>query len=118
MGGAAGSGSNLFPAAAVEGNALWFRKTGDVLSAAPDDLPGTVAFVHHAGMTFLSPIIEDLAGIVCTEGTPSSDLAQLAREFGVPCVMGASLEVDIPDGARVRVSFEDPQTAHISVVDP
>lgn len=110
-----GTGVNLFAAGEVRGVARWFNDTSDVLSIDDDDLDETIAFVHKGGMTFLSPILPDLRGIVCTAGSRESHLAILSRESDVPCVLVAELTGEIKDGDTVVLDLSDPQTAQVSV---
>lgn len=110
-----GTGINLFAAGAVRGVARWFNDTSDVLSIDDDDLASTIAFVHKGGMTFLSPILPDLRGIVCTAGSRESHLAILSRESDVPCVLAAELTGAVADGDTVELDLTDPQTAKVSV---
>jgi len=110
-----GTGVNLFAAGEVRGVARWFNDTSDVLSIDDDDLDETIAFVHKGGMTFLSPILPDLRGIVCTAGSRESHLAILSRESDVPCVLAAELTGEIKDGDTVVLNLSDPQTAQVSV---
>ncbi len=110
-----GTGVNLFAAGEVRGVARWFNDTSDVLSIDDDDLDETIAFVHKGGMTFLSLILPDLRGIVCTAGSRESHLAILSRESDVPCVLAAELTGEIKDGDTVVLDLSDPQTAQLSV---
>lgn len=73
------TGVNLFTAGEVRGVARWFTDTSDVLSIDDDDLEETIAFVSKGGMAFLSPILPDLKGIVCTAGSRESHLATATR---------------------------------------
>lgn len=110
-----GTGVNLFAAGEVRGTARWFNDTADVLSIDDDDLEDTVAFVNKGGMTFLSPILPDLKGVVCTAGSRESHLAILSRESDVPCVLAAQLSGEVPDGATVVLDLSDATTARIAV---
>ncbi len=112
-----GTGINLFTAGEVRGVARWFNDTSDVLSIDDDDLDTTIAFVHKGGMTFLSPILPDLRGIVCTAGSRESHLAILSRESDVPCVLAAELTGKITDGDTVVLDLSDAQRATVSVAD-
>lgn len=111
----AGSGTNLFTAGEVNGTARWFRGTSDVLAVDEDDLGELVAFVEKGGITFLSPILPDLAAVVCTAGSRESHLAIISREYGVPCVMAAELSGQIEDGDAVTLDLSDEETGRISV---
>jgi phosphoenolpyruvate synthase/pyruvate phosphate dikinase len=96
-----GTGLTLFVTGEVRGTARWFNDTSDVLSIDDDDLEETIAFVNKGGMTFLSPILPDPRGIVCTAGSRESHLAILSRESDVPCVLAAQL-TGTPAGAAPR----------------
>ena len=109
-----GVGENLFCAGDVRGEARWFRSPADVVSAVGDDLAGVIAFVYQGGMTFLSPILADVTGVVCTTGSCESHLALLAREFEKPCVMAAHLDVVVSDGDTIVLHLEDPVRARIT----
>ncbi|WP_369253134.1 PEP-utilizing enzyme [Geodermatophilus amargosae] len=110
-----GTGTTLFTAGQVRGTARWFNDTSDVLSIDDDDLEDTIAFVNKGGMTFLSPILPDLKGIVCTAGSRESHLAILSRESDVPCVLAAQLDGTVSDGDPVVLDLTDGETARISV---
>lgn len=108
-----GKGSNLFAAGQVSGSARWFHNPADVVGADEDELPGLIAFVGKGGMTFLSPILAEVKAVVCTAGSLESHLAILAREFEVPCVMGAELTADVADGDEVVLDLSDDSQATI-----
>jgi phosphohistidine swiveling domain-containing protein len=86
----------------VEGVARRFENTGDVAAAMTEDLDGTIALVRAAGVSLLSPIIADVAGVICSATGEGSHLAIMAREFEIPCVMGVDLQ-PFKTGARVRL---------------
>jgi phosphohistidine swiveling domain-containing protein len=109
------TGVNLFVAGEVAGTARWFNDTSDVLSIDDDDLEETIAFVNKGGMTFLSPILPDLKGIVCTAGSRESHLAILSRESDVPCVLAAQLTGEVANGDSVVLDLTDRETARIAV---
>ena len=113
---AVGEGENLFCAGEVQGEVRWFRTPADVVSAVADDLTGIVAFVFQGGMTFLSPILAEVKAVVCTAGSLESHLALLAREFEMPCVMGARLRTVLADGDVVVLHLGDPDRARITRV--
>jgi signal transduction protein with GAF and PtsI domain len=64
---------------------------------------GVVAVVADAGATFLAPIFEDLAAVVCLSGTPLSHIGIVSREYEVPCVMGTTLDNEPQTGDEVEV---------------
>ncbi|MFG3020301.1 PEP-utilizing enzyme [Streptomyces sp. NPDC048254] len=52
----------------------------------------------------LAPLLPGLTGLVAQTGSPLSHLAVLAREFGVPAVVGAADAVGrFPAGSRIAV---------------
>ena len=62
----------------------------------------------------LGPVLPRLAGLVSETGSVLSHLAILAREAGVPVVVGRpGATSDLVDGDRVRV---DGQTGSVTVV--
>lgn len=111
-----GTGMNLFAAGEVTGTARWFNDTSDVLEIDDDDLEDTIAFVHKGGMTFLSPILPDLRGIVCSAGSRESHLAILCRESDVPCLLQAQLSGSVSDGDTVTLDLRDPTSGRILVI--
>ena len=55
---------------------------------------GVVAVVRDAGATFLGPIFDELAGVVCTGGTIRSHIGIISREYRVPGVIGMVFAVE------------------------
>lgn len=89
----------------VEGTLRHFENTGDVAAALADDLSETIAVVRAAGVSLLSPIIADVAGVICSAEGDGSHLAIMAREFDIPCVMGVPLDALVAGGnARLDCS--------------
>jgi len=97
-------GTKVFDHRPVRGT--WRRLTGpdDVLDLMDTSAAGVVAAVSDAGATFLAPLYDELAAIVCSGGTPRSHIGIVSREFQVPCVMGAVFTGAEPDdGAEVEI---------------
>jgi phosphohistidine swiveling domain-containing protein len=113
-----GEGENLFCAGEVRGEVRWFRTPADVVSAVGGDLTTVVAFVYQGGMTFLSPILAEVKAVVCTAGSLESHLALLAREFEMPCIMGARLSAVLADGDDVVLDLGGPDRARIRRLGP
>ena len=65
---------------------------------------GVVAAIRDAGATFLSPIFDELAGVVCTGGTIRSHIGIISREFQVPGVIGAQIDEEPDAGTEVELS--------------
>jgi signal transduction protein with GAF and PtsI domain len=75
----------------------------DVIAVMDEGVTGIVAVVADAGATFLAPIFEDCAAVVCLSGTPLSHIGIVSREYQVPCVMSAALVEQPAAGAIVEV---------------
>lgn len=75
----------------------------DVLALMDSGDANVVAVVADAGATFLAPIFEDLAAVVCLSGTPLSHIGIVSREYEVPCVMGTTLAERPEPGEVVEV---------------
>jgi phosphohistidine swiveling domain-containing protein len=76
------------------------------LMRAPD-LDETILLTDSPSATALVPLLAKVRGLVCRSGGMTSHLAIVSREFGLPCVMGASIEdpADL-EGQRVVVDAE------------
>lgn len=99
-----GKGTKVFDAPAVRGRWKAMEGPTDVLELMDTGAEGVVVVVRDAGATFLSPIFHELAGVVCTGGTPRSHIGIVSREFQVPCVMGLQFSAAEPaDGDEVEL---------------
>lgn len=104
-----GRGVAVFEAAPVSG--VWRRldEPDDVLALMDTGAAGVVACVADAGATFLAPILDELAAVVCLSGTPSSHIGIVSRELRVPCVMAVVLDRAPADGDAVEVDCREAQ---------
>lgn len=93
----------MFAAAPVRGLLRTLSDPIDVIELMDSTAKGVVAIVHDAGATFLSPIFEELAGVFCLSGTPRSHIGIVSRELEIPCVVGAQLAEEVPDGSEVEI---------------
>ena len=98
-----GTGTNVFEAAPVRGQWRRLSTPDDVIALLDDFTDDVVACVADAGATFLAPIFDDLAAVVCLSGTPMSHIGIVSREYRVPCLMGVTLTAEPADGTRVEV---------------
>ena len=90
------------------------RGRGVVRSDVADAGPGVVLVVPALDPR-LAPVIPQLAGLVAETGSPLSHLAILAREYGVPTVVGKAGAVGtLHDGDVVEV---DGSTGEVVVID-
>jgi pyruvate,water dikinase len=91
------------------------RGRGVVRSDIADAGPGVVLVVRALDPR-LAPVIPQLSGLIAETGSPLSHLAILAREYGVPTVVGRAGAVGaLHDGDIVEV---DGSTGAVVVVEP
>jgi hypothetical protein len=98
-----GTGTRVFEARPVRGSWRRLSTPDDVLELMDSTAVGVVACVADAGATFLAPIFDELAAVVCLSGTPLSHIGIVSREYQVPCVMAATLANEPVDGDPVEV---------------
>lgn len=100
-----GRGIPVLPAPAVRGRLEVLVGPDDVLRLMDAGAVGVVALVRDAGATFLAPLYHELAGIVCTSGTPRSHIGIMSREFQIPCVMATVFDTGLEPatGSEVEV---------------
>jgi signal transduction protein with GAF and PtsI domain len=102
-------GTKVFDAPPVTGRWRTLTSPDDVLVLMDEGAEGLVVLVRDAGATFLAPIFHELAGVVCTGGTPRSHIGIVSREFQVPCVMACEFSGPEPvDGALVELDCSGP----------
>jgi phosphohistidine swiveling domain-containing protein len=111
-----GEGISVFAAGSVTGEARWFSSPADVVLVDPAALDRTIAFVRMPGVAFLAPVLGRLGAVVCTAGSPASHLALVAIQYGLPCVMGARLHEEIPDGTPLRLEMRSGRRAKITAL--
>jgi len=86
------------------------RSPDDVIALMDEDpSEPVIAMVADAGATFLAPIFEDLAAVVCLSGTPLSHIGIVSREYEVPCIMSTSLTEQPMFGDDVEVDCSGKQ---------
>ncbi|MFD6286568.1 PEP/pyruvate-binding domain-containing protein [Streptomyces sp. NPDC060205] len=94
-----GSGAGSREGQGVSGG----RATGTAWDGTGPRPPDPVLVVRTLDPT-LAPLLPQLAGLVAQTGSPLSHLAVLAREFGLPAVVGVTDAVRrFPPGARLTV---------------
>ena len=70
------------------------RDIEDVLRLMNNGAEDVIVLLDAAGATTITPIFSSIKGIICTTGGITSHLAIVAREFNVPCIMGADVKFD------------------------
>jgi pyruvate,water dikinase len=74
--------------------------------------PGDVLVVRATSPAF-NTVLSVAGAVVTTHGGALSHAAVIARELGIPAVIGASGALDLPDGATIEV---DPRRGRITVL--
>lgn len=103
-----GEGSPCSSKSDVTGELVYIKVIEDVIKLF-DKAAGKICLVDDAGITTLSPILPELAGIICTTGSAGSHLAIVSREFGLPCIMATKFFVDDVsslNGKKVKIVHE------------
>lgn len=105
--GVIGIGDNAFRADSdIEGEVLVVRKVAEVTRLMEEGVPeGTIAVIDDAGGTMTAPILPEFDAVICRAGTVRSHLAIIAKEYGIPTLMGATTLRDLRSGERVRVEY-------------
>jgi len=76
-----------------------------------DGVGEAIIVTESASATVVAPLLTRVRGVVCRSGGPTSHLAIITREFGLPCLMAAELppteEIEgvwaaISDGGELR----------------
>lgn len=107
--GVLGDGDNVFTAPDVTGTAFLLRDVAEIHRLMAEGVPaGTIGVIDDAGGTMTAPILPELTAVICLAGTVRSHLAIIAREFGVPTLMGARLSRPLRPGERITVAFSTP----------
>ncbi|MEJ2890568.1 PEP-utilizing enzyme [Actinomycetospora aeridis] len=113
-----GTGTPSFDFGRTTGVVRRFDSPEDVISSIDDDLESTVAVVRSGGTTFLSPILGRLGGVVALDGTLRSHLAIVSREFELPCLVGAELHDELPNGTTITLDVAEPGVGVITTGAP
>lgn len=98
-----GQGEKVFDAAPVRGRLRVLDGPADVLDLLDGTDDDVIALVRDAGATFLAPLYHDLVAVICTAGTLRSHIGIVTREFQVPCIMGATFDVEPRSGDLVEL---------------
>ena len=88
------------------------RVVHDAVEALAAMEPGDIVVAPYTAPTYNS-VLAMAGAIVTEEGGPLCHAAVIARELGLPAVIGASGAMDLPDGATIEV---DPKAGIVRVV--
>jgi len=69
------------------------------------DLDEVILLTESASATAVVPLLAKVRGVVCRSGGMTSHLAIVAREFGLPCILGAEFDAEA-DGRRVVLNAD------------
>ncbi len=107
--GVVGDGDNVFETSDVTGDVLMVSEVDLVEKLITEGVPeGAIGVIDDAGGTMTAPILPDFEAVICLAGTVRSHLAIIAREFGVPTLMGARLSRRLSPGERITVQYSAP----------
>jgi pyruvate,water dikinase len=88
------------------------RVVHDAVEALGSMEPGDIVVAPYTAPTYNS-VLAMAGAIVTEEGGPLCHAAVIARELGLPAVIGASGAMDLPDGAQIEV---DPVAGAVRVL--
>jgi pyruvate,water dikinase len=89
--------------AATAGNARGRAVIVRALADAPASLPPDAVLVVPAILPSLTPLVAQARALVTDHGGALSHGATLAREYGVPAVLGVGRATSLPDGVALWV---------------
>jgi len=69
-------------------------------------LAETILLVESPAATAVVPLLSKVKGIVSSGGGMTSHLAIVSREFGLPCLMAAEVDLAALDGRSITISHE------------
>jgi phosphohistidine swiveling domain-containing protein len=109
-----GSGVSVGVRTPVAGTAVYVGSAARAMEIINEDMSASVLVVESSSVTGVAPILPDVLGVVCLSGGPTSHLALVAREFGVPCVMGATFADPPQEIDGLRLELEPDGTVNVS----
>ena len=89
-----GHGNSYASKIKVTGEVKYVHDIHDVVTLLKTNPRGKICLTEHSNVTFLGPIFNKIAGILCMTGSRNSHLAIMAREFEIPAFM--SCKFDLP----------------------
>jgi signal transduction protein with GAF and PtsI domain len=91
----------------LRGRVTVVRALPDVLALLGEDLGETLLWISEPVVTLVAPVMEEVAGILCSSGGPAAHVAIVSRELDLPCLMQCRIEdgEDI-DGATLVVGAD------------
>jgi pyruvate,water dikinase len=84
------------------------------LADAPETLPPRAVLILPAIIPSLTPLLSQAVALVTDHGGALSHGATLAREYGVPAVLGVRRATALPDGAELYV---DADSGRVLILD-
>lgn len=90
-----------------EGTVRCANTVGEVVALMQEDLGQTILLTDSPAATVVVPLLPRVCGLICRSGGTTSHLAIVSREFGLTCVMGASIDDPaVLEGARVAIGAD------------
>ncbi len=78
----------------AEGELVVIKSVQDVVSLLKSGAQGKIPIVQDAGTTTLAPVLSRVSGVVCLSGGLGAHLAIVTREFGIPGLMGTTIQYE------------------------
>lgn len=90
----------------VSGTVRFVQTPQEVIKLTSGDVGSVIGMVRAGTCAFASPLLtNDVGGLITMEGTPTSHLGILSREYRIPCVM--SLEPEGDDVVEAAVGSDE-----------
>ena len=90
----------------VTGSVRYIRDTNDVIALMKEGPYGKICLTEQSGVTFLGPVFNKIAGIICTTGSRGSHLAIMSREFEIPAFMSCKLDLPLEELDHTLITME------------
>ena len=92
----------------ITGKLRIIHSVEDILALKQEADNSLILLVSVAGIAGLTPILPRIAGIICTSGGINSHVAIISREFGIPCLVSATIDQSrIMNGNTIALVLED-----------
>ena len=104
-----GNGQKTFDYKLVRG--IWTSLEGpeNVLDLMDKGLEGVIAVIRDAGATFLSPIFDELSGVICTENCYQKPYWNSKSNFKFLGIIAAELSYEPENGTEIILDGTGPE---------
>ncbi|MHA1263981.1 MAG: PEP-utilizing enzyme [Candidatus Helarchaeota archaeon] len=106
-----GTGLSVSTKHEVEGIFTNIETVQDVINLIQGEAEGRICYTEQAGTTMLAPILSRISAVVCQTGSFGSHLAIVSREYEIPAIMSAKINVDLNQVVGKKVKIRTPDGA-------